>query len=89
MDMEYLEPDFGDEQPVATPVAEKPEKTKVAKKAKKSIFEMADISSFTPAESVALLQRHTKKALPLLSDLELADIALKGSHVHCIILLKW
>lgn len=72
--MEFLEPDLGEAAEEVVPREQK-EKTK---KVKKSIFESGDISSHTPSELVALMNKHIKKALPSVTDVELADLSLHG-----------
>lgn len=81
--MEFLEPEIdshvSDDGSEGVQVA-KVKKTEVVKeeqkKKKKSIFEDADISSMSPQELVALFKKHTKKAYPKLSDLELDELSL-------------
>lgn len=82
--MDFLEPEIDEPKPKSEarpPVEtrEQKEKIKAEKKIKKSIFESGDISSFSPSQLSALFQKHTKKAFPTLSDIELKDLAIPGT----------
>lgn len=70
--MEYLEPDLGEAPKEVLPREQKEKERKI----KKSIFESGDISSYSPSELVALMNKHIKKAIPSVTDIELADLAL-------------
>lgn len=76
--MEFLEPDLNcSDSEAEAPVIEQKclegkgsDSFKKEKKAKKSIFESGDISSFSPAELAGLFDKHLRKAYPSLTDLE-------------------
>lgn len=80
--MDYLEPEIDEPKSTKAPktieTKEQKDQAKTEKKIKKSIFESGDISSYSPVELSALFLKHTKKAFPLLSDIELQDLAIPG-----------
>lgn len=89
--MDFLEPEIDEPKPktkvnasVVETTREEKEKIKAEKKIKKSIFESGDISSYSQAELSALFQKHTKKAFPSLSEIELKDLSLPGTISYMI-----